>query len=283
LRPLSRRIRLADLFAAVEGAALYRHILEAPDRFVVERVDALRDFVNTPDQSPISDELTITELDVDAGYEAWAPSYDSFSNALIRAEEPLVAAALGGLEPARALDAACGTGRHTARLVAQGHDTIGVDRSDAMLAIAREKVPSAEIRRGDLTALPLDDGSVDIAVCALALTHLFDPTPAIDELARVVRRGGRVVVSDANPSFVLLQAGAIFPYGEGVAFIRSYSHRHSTYLGAFTGAGLSVVDCREATMEPQFGDGLLAPVATSAAALWRDVPAVLIWVLESQH
>ena len=91
-------------------------------------------------------------------------SYDQMPNALIRAEQPLVDEALADIRAGRALDAACGTGRHAARLVASGHQTVGVDRSEAMLAIARRKVPQADFRIGDLTRLLLEDGSVNVAV-----------------------------------------------------------------------------------------------------------------------
>jgi SAM-dependent methyltransferase len=105
------------------------------------------------------------------------------------------------------------------RLTASGHRTAGVDCSAAMLAIARRKVPQADFRIGDLTRLPLQDGSVDVAVCALALTHRPDPEPAIAELARVVRPGGTIVLSDAHPAFVQLQGQALFPREDRGAWI----------------------------------------------------------------
>jgi ubiquinone/menaquinone biosynthesis C-methylase UbiE len=70
------------------------------------------------------------------------------------------------------LDAACGTGRHSAHLATQGHQIIGVDRSPAMLAKVREKLPEGDFREGDLAALPVETGAVDAVVCNLALVHL---------------------------------------------------------------------------------------------------------------
>jgi SAM-dependent methyltransferase len=95
-----------------------------------------------------------------AGYESWAQTYDDPGNDTIALEDPVVRALLDELPPGRALDAACGTGRHLAYLQAAGREVIGVDASEAMLDRAREKVAEADLRRGDLTALPLDDRSV---------------------------------------------------------------------------------------------------------------------------
>jgi ubiquinone/menaquinone biosynthesis C-methylase UbiE len=58
---------------------------------------------------------------------------------------------LDAIPAGRALDAACGTGRHTECLCARGFDTIGVDVTPEMLAIARRKAPSAKFVSGDLT------------------------------------------------------------------------------------------------------------------------------------
>jgi ubiquinone/menaquinone biosynthesis C-methylase UbiE len=100
---------------------------------------------------------------------------------------------------------------------------IGVDRSPAMLAQARTKVPDGDWREGHLDALPLASAPVEVVVGALALIHLPDLGPVMQALARVVRPGGRIVISDVHPFLVLLgwraqlrtasgAAGAIGPH-----------------------------------------------------------------------
>ncbi len=276
---MTRRIRLAELLLATEGAALLRQVLEGDDDFVAARLAQMRHHFEdlSGDESP---GLTVPELDVAAGYASWAATYDSMSNALIRAEEPLVRAATHDLPIGSALDAACGTGRHAAWLSAAGHATVGIDATPEMLEVARQRVPTAEFRLGDFTALDTSDDSFDFAICALALTHLPDPSPAIVELARVVRPGGRIVLTDAHPTFVLIQGQALFPTRDGFAFVRNYPHLHSTYLRAFARAGLVVRECFEAPMETDFSHGLFAGAADAAAALWDGIPVALVWSLE---
>jgi SAM-dependent methyltransferase len=276
---MARHVRIEELFLGLEGTALLRHLLDGSDDFVARRTAALRHRLTELDT--LQPGTAVPELDVDTGYEAWAPCYDTMTNDLIRAEEPLVAGAIGELDAGRALDAACGTGRHTARLVALGHETLGVDRSPAMLAIAGEKVTGARFELGELTRLPTEDNSFDVAVCALALTHLADPAPAISELARSVRSGGRVVISDAHPTLVLIQGQGLFPHGSGLAFVRNHVHLHGTYLAAFAAAGLAVESCDEVPMAPDYREGLFAGAAEAAAAIWDDLPAALVWTLRS--
>ena len=261
------------------GASLLRAVVDGDDAFVSARVEAIRALVAQLGGGPFELAAPVPELDVDAGYEAWAPIYDEMSNALIRAEEPLVDAALADVAPGDGLDAACGTGRHAARLVANGHQTLGVDRSEAMLAKARSKLPAVEFSRGELTALPVESDSMDVVTCALALTHLSDPSPAIAELARVTKPGGRVVISDAHPIFVMIQGQALFPHGHGFAYVRNHVHTHGTYLRAFRQVGLDVDDCAESPMEADFTHGITAGAAEAAAGLWADVPVALVWTL----
>jgi ubiquinone/menaquinone biosynthesis C-methylase UbiE len=272
-------VSLGELYLGTEGAALFRHLLDGEDGFVLDRVSAIRSLVAQLDDPKLSTAMPVPELDVDEGYTAWSAVYDVMTNALIRAEELIVQSATANLPPGRALDAACGTGRHAAWLAAAGHETKGIDATEAMLEIARAKVPTATFRQGDFEALPFDDDSFDFAICALALTHRPDPTTAICELARVVRPGGQVVLTDAHPAFVLIQGQALFPAGRGFAFVRNYAHLHSTYLRAFRAAGLAVDECLESEMDGDFSGGLLEPVADAAAGLWSGIPVALVWSL----
>jgi ubiquinone/menaquinone biosynthesis C-methylase UbiE len=272
-----------EYFLAVQGLAMVRSCLTAPST-IRPRVDDIRSILDTFEDFPNSLAIPMREHEVEVGYTEWAPRYDS-PNPAIQSEEPIVHAIFAELPVGVALDAACGTGRHAAHLAALGHDVIGVDTTEAMLAVARVKVPSADMRRGRLEDLPLDDASVDLVVCALALTHVPDLEPVVRELGRVVRPGGRVVLSDIHPFMAMTGGIAGFP-GEdltkGIPFVRNLTHQVSEYVGAFNAAGLVVRDC----VEPLVGESRLDtfpsnaffPDATRQAFL--GVPYLLIWQLD---
>lgn len=276
----TRPFALGELWLGVEGAALLRCVIGGDQQLVAVRIRAIKALVEQMESDAFAQRAEVPELDVGAGYEAWAPIYDEMPNSLIRAEEPLVEAAMDDVRPGQAIDAACGTGRHTALLLLRGHQVLGVDRSGPMLSRARSKNPGAEFRLGELSSLPVSSESMDVVTCGLALTHLADPAPAIAELARVARPGGRVIISDAHPTYVLIQGQALFPHQGAFAYIRNHVHLHSTYLSAFAAAGLEVIDCAEAPMDADFTRGIMSGAAEAAAALWRDIPIALVWTLE---
>ena len=134
--PMGRTVRYGELLLGIEGAALFRNLLEDGD-FAQHRIDAMRELAADFDGKRLSYRIPCPELDVADGYTAWAPTYDSINNVLIQAEEKLVASATRDLPVGTALDAACGTGRHAEWLAAAGHDVTGVDKTPAMLDIAR--------------------------------------------------------------------------------------------------------------------------------------------------
>jgi SAM-dependent methyltransferase len=115
--------------------------------------------------------------------------------------EPHVIATIGALAGGpRILDVGAGTGRLSAGLLAAGYDVVAVEPLDEMRAILAGHIGPERALDGRAEALPLDDASVGGAVCSDAW-HWFDGARAADELARVVRLGGGVVVSTTYPAW----------------------------------------------------------------------------------
>ncbi|MEQ1571185.1 MAG: class I SAM-dependent methyltransferase, partial [Myxococcota bacterium] len=112
--------------------------------------------------------------------------------------EPAAAALVERAAPApgeAALDLGCGTGTASARLAAAGASVVGVDPAARLLEVARAAVPAATFRRGTAEAIPADDRSFELAVSSFALIFCPEPQRAAAELARVIRPGGRFLMS----------------------------------------------------------------------------------------
>jgi ubiquinone/menaquinone biosynthesis C-methylase UbiE/DNA-binding transcriptional ArsR family regulator len=140
-------------------------------------------------------------------FDAVGPEWDAlrrvFGDDLLRAR---ATAAL--VQPGlRVADIGTGTGVLALELAALGLDVIGIDRSEAMLEAARrkwdaiesEEIGSVEFRPGNAHDLPLESASVDAAFAHMVLHSLEEPDRAIQEMARVVRPGGRVILVDFLP------------------------------------------------------------------------------------
>jgi len=228
-----------------------------------------------------------TEYDLRAGYQEWSAAYDQPLR-LFPIEEPPMRALIETLPPGTVLDAACGTGRYAAILAGRGHEVIGIDQSSAMLDLARSKLPAADFREGDLTALPLPGRCVDAVVCALALVHIRDVATALREFARVLRPGGRLIISDVHPFLVTLGWQAQFAAHDGGdgngprrGFMRLHCHLASEYISAAAAAGLLL---RSLTEPPLTESAVVTPAAdiipSANRAAFAGLPAVCIWDFE---
>jgi ubiquinone/menaquinone biosynthesis C-methylase UbiE len=112
------------------------------------------------------------------------------------------ARALGHLlPPLRVADLGCGEGYLTVEASRFASRVVAVDRSADVLKRARalarrRKVKNVTWRRGEIEKVPLQDGSVDLAILSQALHHAADPARAVAEAVRIVTPGGKVLVLD---------------------------------------------------------------------------------------
>ena len=102
----------------------------------------------------------------------------------------------------RLVDIGTGTGRMIELFGAAADHAIGVDRSPEMLRLARTKLDGSngwELRQGDITALPLADGSADTVILHQVLHFIPAPEAALAEAARLLAPGGRLLIADFAP------------------------------------------------------------------------------------
>jgi len=117
------------------------------------------------------------------------------------AEAELLARFVKANDSDRAVDLACGPGTLALRFARHVRWICGLDLTPAILDRARSKAAEANLDNlmfaiGDAQSLPFGDGMLDLAVTSYSLHHIPDPARVIHEMARVVKRGGRVGVLD---------------------------------------------------------------------------------------
>jgi SAM-dependent methyltransferase len=284
----------------LEGIALLRAFAgEYDSEFTLARIREIRALLDAAEE--LGDGVEETPMTMQEGYALWASWYDEPGNELLEVEQPVVHEILDALPVGVALDAACGTGRHAAYLASLGHKVIGVDATPEMLEVARAKIPAGDFYEADLGDLPLADDSVDVVVCGIAASHVPDLTPVFAELARVLRSGGHLVLTDSRGLIgdIGLPLARTRPDGT-FGYIPVWSRLASDYLAVALPLGFEVRRCEEPQRRmplvdeegrdladpdtPEHRPGRppitwalhrFAPEATNAA--YRGTPQVIIW------
>ena len=102
--------------------------------------------------------------------------------------------AVGPLDGAIMLDVGCGAGQAISDAAARGATVSGLDASEPLLEIAARRTLAADLRHGDIEALPFGDETFDVVTAFNSIQYAVDPATAVAELARVCRHGGRVAI-----------------------------------------------------------------------------------------
>lgn len=168
----------------------------------------------------------------------------------------------------RTLEVGCGEGRVARDLAARGHRVLAVDGAPTLLAHARRSDPAGCYLLADAAALPLADGTVDVAVAYNALMDFDDMPGAVAEVARVLVPGGTFCICITHP---LVDAGTFESDADDAALrvedrylgtrlfeaeearhgltmrFRGWNHALEDYFGALASAGFVVDALREPT------------------------------------
>lgn len=186
--------------------------MTSPDTTTERAADTGRSLIPKPDQPlPTGTDKTRS---VQAMFDVIAPRYDLVNRIMTFRMDVgwrrRSVSALGLPPGSLVVDLASGTGDLARDLTDRGMVPVGVDLSFGMLAAAPEPFPRVQ---GDGSALPFPDASVDGVTCGFALRNFTDLYGTFDELARVLRPGGRIALLEvAEPPNPLLR------FGHGVYF-----------------------------------------------------------------
>ena len=211
-------------------------------------------------------------------YEAWFAT--PIGKLVLDVEGKLVSSMVLAQPGDRMLDAGCGTGIFTSDFVAAGARVTGIDISRPMLVAARSKMSGSPFYpvQADMRRLPFLNSSFDKSVSITALEFIEDGQAAVDELFRVTRPGGVVVVATLN---------SLSPWAERRSAKTRRGQRHilenAFYrspedllaLTLFKGSAKTVVhfqkddDPRQAVLTEQKGESLGLNTGAFVAVRWQ--------------
>jgi RNA polymerase sigma factor (sigma-70 family) len=179
---------------------LFQGVLAA-DEEILDHLHALIrfDLIASP-----HDQLQQIEARSRAYFECIAPTWDAYVASAYEADlQERLTRLLSWRLDMTVLDVGTGTGYLAGMVAPLVGSVIGVDSASAMLARAGQKMAHSRyqhvvFKEGRAEALPLATSSVDVAMCHMLLHHVVSPRTALDELRRVVRPGGYVLIIDAH-------------------------------------------------------------------------------------
>lgn len=216
----------------------------------------------------------------DEGYARWAPLYDTSLNPLLAREERYLAPLLRNVHRRKILDLACGTGRWIEKILSQGGVTsaVGFDCSAPMLRVANQKRQlTGKLARAACESLPFRTEAFDLAICSFALGHVDGLECMTRELARVMRVGSDVFVSDLHPEAYARGWRVGFRNSTAAFQIEMIPRSSETVVHAFSSTGfeclkyqsLHLGDAEKAIFESAGKSGAFADACS--------VPAVLVY------
>lgn len=163
-------------------------------------------------------------LNSQAGYDLAAFDYDKKESYLDSFERDKLLPLLGDLKGKNVLDVGAGTGRLTMRLAKLGADVTALDVSEKMLEEIKRKLKrnltEINIVVGDCESMPFEDESFDVVVSAFHVVHLKDLRRFFDEVYRVLKPGGKFLVTNINQ-----RRPPEIKTKQGMIEIESYYHR----------------------------------------------------------
>lgn len=201
---------------------------------------------------PVSATAQLSTETNTCAFTAWAAVYDEQENPLLSLEERFLSCILPDSANKHVVDIGCGTGRWLSYFSRAGAASLcGLDNSKAMLDVAAGKhLANARLVQAELPLIPIETGSTDLALASFVLSYVADIDQCASELARVIRTGGDLFVSDMHPE----TAAAL-------GWSRGFSNAGQTYrmvvenrpiseiIDAFVSKGFLLATC----IEPRFG------------------------------
>jgi SAM-dependent methyltransferase len=137
---------------------------------------------------------------VDA-YDQWHSRFDSPEDPIDAPWHQLAIPQLPDLQGSRVLEIGCGRGGFSAYLAGRGADLVAADFSPTAVRMAAHRLephPNAEAVVADIEAIPFDRGTFDVVISLDTLEHVPHPTLAVAELVRVLRPGGKLILTTNN-------------------------------------------------------------------------------------
>jgi len=186
------------------------------------------------------------KLDIQSGYDRWAPAYSHERNPIKSFSDEMIMKMLPNLNGKRVIDAGCGCG-YFCRYAEQqdAKEIVGIDFSAKMIEQANKICKYTKFRVADIQHIDFQESSADVVISALVLGHLKKIEPIITRLSGALARDGVLVISDFHPFLSLKGQKRTFRAGKENFEVPHYVHMLNEYINLLTQCGLTIMHMEE--------------------------------------
>jgi ubiquinone/menaquinone biosynthesis C-methylase UbiE len=187
-------------------------------------------------------------IEVKQAYKVWADQYDTNENKTRDLEAVALQESLREIHFENCVEIGCGTGKNTSWLATKNGKITAIDLTEAMLAKARQKVSSANVRflQADINEpWSFADSQYDLITCSLVLEHIENLDAFFAKAAATAASGGYLYVGELHPFKQYTGSKARFETEEGLQVVTCFNHHLSDFTMAAKQNGFEIVTIAE--------------------------------------
>lgn len=187
-------------------------------------------------------------MNIQDAYTRWSESYDADRNLTRDLDQAVTKDFLEGMRCTLVLEIGCGTGKNTLLLAQIAERVCALDFSPGMIRKAQSRLHAKQVTfaLANLTqSWPTVAQSADLVICNLVLEHIQDLSFIFSEARRVLKSGGRFLVSELHPFRQYRGVQANFQHDKETIQVPAFIHHISDFTGAAAQNGFALVRFKE--------------------------------------
>tara|TARA_B110000967_G_C18872179_1_gene556071 strand:+ start:274 stop:906 length:633 start_codon:yes stop_codon:yes gene_type:complete len=187
-------------------------------------------------------------MSIEKAYNAWAEQYDTNDNKTRDLDQKVTVKTLTKYRFKSVLELGCGTGKNTRWLRSKAEHVIGLDFSEKMLSIAKEKINDVgvEFKRVDLNKnWELENQFSDLVTSSLTLEHIADLNPIFKQAYQKLKENGLFFISELHPFKHYSGSKARYETVDGIEELEVYTHHISDYIQSAKNNNFKLIEINE--------------------------------------
>lgn len=187
-------------------------------------------------------------MSIQEAYNVWAAQYDYNHNRTRDLDGTVIKKVLKNYQYQNVLELGCGTGKNTIFLSESSESLLGIDFSEEMLSVARQKISAnhVEFIQADLKEKwDFTEQHFDLITCNLTLEHFQYLNPFFVKVTQKLKKEGLFLISELHPFRQYTGSKAKFEVDGGTEELEVYLHHISDYLEATNYSGLKLIEINE--------------------------------------